>query len=701
MAQKPVTVTSALPYANGPIHIGHLAGAYLPADIFVRYMRLKKEDVVFICGSDEHGVPITLRARNEGKSPQNVVDFYHTMNKKSFEGIGISFDIYHRTSSKLHHETAADFFTHLHKKNLLEEKESEQYYDPVEKTFLADRYIKGTCPSCGFEEAYGDQCEKCGTSLSPDELINPRSAISGEVPVRKKTTHWYIPLDKIQEEWLEEWIKTKKYKPGEATTSFKSHVYGQCMSWLNQGLNARAVTRDLDWGVKVPLKNSEGKVLYVWFDAPIGYISATKALLPDDWEKYWKTTNGNNPRLIHFIGKDNIVFHCIIFPAMLKMHGDYVLPENVPANEFMNLQGGKISTSRNWAVWLHEYLDNYPGKEDVLRYCLIANMPENKDSEFTWEDFQNRNNSELLSILGNFINRIQVLTGKYYDFKVPEVSDSTLKSFLEENHPQLILSITESPDKIGKFIESYNFKSALNAFMDFVRSGNKFLTDEEPWKLQKTDPEKTKVVLFTCIQLLARYAITMHPFLPFTAKKVFDMLGLDEAELTWDSAKKEVLVLGNTTIKSVGHLFSPIEDETIQKEIAKLSKKENTSEVKQEDAKSAEIKAAKEEVTFDEFVKIDLRVGQILTAEKVKKADKLLQFEVDMGFEKRTIVSGIAAFFKPEELINKKVVVVSNLSPRKIRGVESKGMILMAESPGGDLRLVEPAPGSNPGDTVL
>ncbi len=671
---KRYMITSALPYANGPIHIGHLAGAYLPADIYARYMRLKGKDVAFVCGSDEHGVPVTLRAKKEGIKPQQVVDKYHTINKKAFEDFGISFDMYHRTSDPLHHETASAFFKHLYDKGVFVEKESKQYYDEQEKQFLADRYIVGTCPKCGNENAYGDQCEKCGSTLSPEELKNPRSALSGNQPIKKKTKHWYLPLDKIQEEWLEEWIDSHKPKGNkQETEEWKTNVYGQCKSWLDQGLQPRAVTRDLNWGVPVPIDGADGKVLYVWFDAPIGYISATKALEGSEfrvhnsefsWKDYWQN---KDTKLLHFIGKDNIVFHCLIFPAMLKAHGDYILPENIPSNEFMNLEGDKISTSRNWAVWLHEYLEDFPNKEDVLRYCLISNMPENKDSEFTWKDFQEKNNSELVGILANFINRVVVLTHKYFDGVVPEGY---------EFNETLRLKIEQSTNVIDKHISSYQFRAALQEFMNIAREGNKYLTDAEPWKLEKGDP-KIPQVLFDCIQVCGVLQKCMEIFLPFTSKKLATILKIEEPQLQ--------NVAPGTQLGKPEHLFTRIEDKDIQKQIDKLqnSKKQNMEA-------NSSIVNPQSEITFDDFMKMNIKVGTIKSAEKHPDADKLLKLEVDLGSETRTIVSGIAQHYQPENIVGTQVSVLTNLAPRKIRGIESQGMILMAENTDGKLAFVSP-----------
>jgi len=683
-------ITAALPYANGPIHIGHLAGAYLPADIFVRYLRLKGEDVRFICGSDEHGVPITLRARKEGVSPQQIVDKYHSIIKKSFEDFGIAFDIYHRTSSPLHHETASEFFKTLYDKNVFTEEESEQYFDEEAQMFLADRYITGTCPNCGNPNAYGDQCERCGKSLSPRDLINPHSQLSGKPPVLKKTKHWYLPLDKMQKEWLEKWILSKK-------DNWKSNVFGQCKSWLDQGLQPRAVTRDLDWGVKVPLPNTDGKVLYVWFDAPIGYISATKALFgltPDpspkergvEWKKYWQD---KDTKLIHFIGKDNIVFHCLIFPAMLKAHGDYILPENVPANEFLNLEGEKLSTSRNWAVWLHEYLEEFPDKQDVLRYVLCSTFPENKDNDFTWKDFQARNNNELVAILGNFVNRTLVLSLNYFGGKVPQHGN------LNDSDKRCIQAIKAAKQLIAENIERYKFRDAQSALVDLARVGNKYLADNEPWKTIKTDEERTATVLYMALEVAVYLAVLMDPFLPNTSKKLNAMLNIDK--ISWDKANGQQLKPGHELGKAE-LLFEKIEDEIIEKQIQKLhsSKQINQPEAVQPVQIS---QPAKPEISYDDFSKMDLRIGTILTAERVPKTDKLLKLTIDTGVDKRTVVSGIAHCFEPEKIIGQQVAILLNLQPRKIKGIESHGMILMAEEDG-KLKFVMPSEKINSGSKI-
>ena len=661
---KRTLVTSALPYANGPVHIGHLAGVYVPADIYVRYMRMRGNDVLFIGGSDEHGVPITIRATKEGVSPQDVVDKYHTIIKDSFEEFGISFDVYSRTSNKMHHDTASAFFRKLYDDGKFIEKTTEQYYDIENQQFLADRYITGTCPQCGNEKAYGDQCEACGSSLNATDLINPKSTISGNVPVLKETKHWYLPLDQY-EGWLKEWIL-------EGHKEWKSNVYGQCKSWIDAGLNPRAVTRDLDWGVKVPVEGADGKVLYVWFDAPIGYISATRELTPE-WEKYWKD---EKTRMLHFIGKDNIVFHCIIFPAMLKAEGSYIVPENVPANEFLNLEGDKISTSRNWAVWLHEYLKEFPGKQDVLRYVLTANAPETKDNDFTWKDFQARNNNELLAVFGNFVNRTLVLTHKYFEGVIPAVG---------EMHPEDIAALEELaaiPEKITYSLDHFRFREALNEMMNMARLGNKYLTDQEPWKKWKTDPERVKTIMNISLQICANLAVVAEPFLPFTAKKLAGFFNL--SDLCWENAGKLLAVAGES-INEPELLFEKIEDVQIDYQVNKLlkTKEENA-------AANVEVKPQLENITFDDFTKMDIRVGTILEAEKVAKTKKLLKLLVDTGVDKRTIVSGIAEHYAPEDIIGKQVTILINLAPRKIKGIESAGMILMAENHDGKLCFVSP-----------
>jgi methionyl-tRNA synthetase len=673
---KRYTVTTALPYANGPIHIGHMAGVYVPADIYVRYLKSKEREVAFIGGSDEHGVPITIKARNQGVSPQSIVDKYHGIIKKSFEDFGIEFDIYSRTSAEIHHKTASDFFKKLYEDNKFIEKSNFQYYDEQEKTFLADRYITGICPHCDYEKAYGDQCEKCGTSLSADELINPKSAISGNNPVKKETKHWYLPLEKY-ENWLREWI-VEGHKD-----DWKSNVVGQVKSWLDIGLQPRAVTRDLDWGVKLPIENTEGKVLYVWFDAPIGYISATKELT-NDWEKYWKDEDS---KLVHFIGKDNIVFHCIIFPAMMKAEGSYIMPENVPANEFLNLEGDKISTSRNWAVWLHEYLDDFKDMQDVLRYVLTINAPETKDNDFTWKDFQARNNNELVGILGNFVNRTLVLTHKYYDGKIP------VRGELTEADKEVLDKIKEFPAKVEKSIEEYRFKIALTEAMNLARLGNKYLTDNEPWKLIKTDAERVKTIMNIALQITANLSIILNPFIPNAMTKLREIINLDTT-LWKDSANVDLLKSGQQLNES-SLLFRRIEDEEIE---AQLKKLEDTKKANMEQDNNVE--AAKEVVEFDDFQKMDIRIGKIIQAEKVAKTKKLLKLTVDTGIDKRTVVSGIAEYYKADDIIGKQVSILVNLKPRKIRGIESQGMILMAENFDGKLGFINPDDDFKPGSTI-
>jgi methionyl-tRNA synthetase len=670
MKFKRHTVTAALPYANGPIHIGHLAGCYIPSDIYVRYLRLKDEDVKFICGSDEHGVPITIKAKKEGLTPQQVVDKYHQMMGDAFKEFGISFDIYARTSSKIHHETAADFFKNLYDKGIFKEEITEQYFDEKANQFLADRYIIGTCPKCNNENAYGDQCEKCGTTLNPTDLINPKSTLSGEKPVLKKTKNWFLPLDIMQPK-IEEFVNSHK--------DWKTNVIGQCKSWLNAGLQPRAMTRDLDWGVKVPLPEAIGKVLYVWFDAPIGYISATKELTPD-WELYWKD---KETKLVHFIGKDNIVFHCIIFPAMLMAEGTYILPENVPANEFLNLEGDKISTSRNWAVWLHEYLIDFKDKQDVLRYTLCANAPETKDNDFTWKDFQAKNNNELVAILGNFINRTLVLTHNYYQGLVPPTVNYTKEDIL------LLEEIAKYPTKIAASIEQYRFREALTELMNLARLGNKYLADNEPWKLVKTDEKRVQTIINISLQISASLAILMEPFLPFTAKKLSNMLQLN-SKLKWKDANRTDILAPQHQINKADLLFDKIEDAKIEEQIQKLqdSKKQNEAD------NLPKTEAIKAETSFDDFNKMDIRIGTILEAERVPKTDKLLKLLIDTGVDKRTVVSGIAGSYKPEEIIGQQVCILANLASRKIKGVESKGMILMAENKLGELSFIAPTKNS-------
>lgn len=669
-------VTTALPYANGPVHIGHLAGVYVPADIYVRYLRMMNEDVLFIGGSDEHGVPITIKARNEGVTPQDIVDRYHTIIKQSFQDLGISFDIYSRTSSKIHAETASAFFKDLYEKGKFVEKTSQQYYDEETKTFLADRYITGTCPHCGNEKAYGDQCEACGTSLSATDLINPKSTLSGQEPQLKETKHWYLPLEEY-ETFMREWIL-------DSHQEWKTNVYGQCKSWIDQGLQARAVTRDLDWGVKVPIEGADGKVLYVWFDAPIGYISNTKELYPENWEKWWKE---KDTKLVHFIGKDNIVFHCIIFPAMLKAEGSYILPENVPANEFLNLEGDKISTSRNWAVWLHEYLKDFPGKQDVLKYVLCANAPETKDNDFTWKDFQTRNNSELVAIFGNFVNRTIVLTHKYFEGKVPQ------RGALNELDNQTIEQIKQYPEKIGRSIEQYRFREALNELMNLARLGNKYLTENEPWKTIKTDPERTATVLNISLQICANLALLSEPFLPFTAEKLRGMLNQDKA--FWYEAGNSELLSEGKQINPAQLLFEQIDDKQIEAQLEKLQQTKKANELA-----TATVEPQKANIEYDDFAKMDIRVGTILAAEKVAKTKKLLKLTIDTGIDKRTIVSGIAEYYSPEEIIGKQVSVLVNLAPKALKGIESQGMILMAENLDGSLSFISPEKPIKNGGTI-
>ena len=667
-------ITAALPYANGPLHIGHLAGCYLPSDIFVRYLRLQGRDVKYICGSDEHGVAITIRARKEGKTPQEIIDLYHTQIRDSFKEFGISFDIYHRTSDPIHHQTASDFFKTLYDKKLFLEEESEQYFDEEANMFLADRYITGTCPNCANPNAYGDQCERCGTSLSPKELINPQSQLSGQAPVLRTTKHWYLPLDKIQQNWLNDWIMSKE-------GYWKKNVFGQCKSWLDQGLQPRAVTRDLDWGVPVPIKGVTGKVLYVWFDAPIGYISATKALLPDTWEDYWK---GKDSKLIHFIGKDNIVFHCIIFPAMLKEHGGYNLPENVPANEFLNLEGDKLSTSRNWAVWLHEYLNDFPDKQDVLRYALCASAPETKDNDFTWKEFQDRNNNELVAVLGNFINRTLVLTEKYFENKVPPIN-----ALLESDFDCLQI-LKEAPAKLTDSIERYRFREALAGVIDIARTGNKYLADNEPWKIYKTDPDRVATILNIALEISGFLSYIMEPFLPFSATKLRGMLNLPSRQ--WSDVFGTNIFQAGHSLGTAKLLFDKIEDDIILQQMEKLnaSRVALTPESLEENLNPT-LNSFKETTSYDDFSKMDLRVGTIIAAEKVEKADKLLKLTIDTGLDQRTVVSGIALHFKAEEIIGQQVTLLANLAPRKIKGIESMGMILMAEDADGKLIFIQPS----------
>ena len=681
---KRTNITTALPYANGPVHIGHLAGVYVPADIYARYLRNKGEEVVFIGGSDEHGVPITIKARKEGVTPQDIVDRYHEIIKRSFEEFGISFDVYSRTTSKTHYRVASDFFKKLYDKGEFIEQTSEQYYDEEAGQFLADRYITGKCPHCGNERAYGDQCESCGTSLSPTDLINPQSAISGSKPVMRQTRHWYLPLDK-HEAWLRDYILNNHKE-------WKTNVYGQCKSWLDVGLQPRAVSRDLDWGVPVPLPDAEGKVLYVWFDAPIGYISNTIELCSEkpekfgNWERWWKDPE---TRLVHFIGKDNIVFHCIVFPAMLKAEGSYILPDNVPANEFLNLEGDKISTSRNWAVWLHEYLVDMPDKQDVLRYVLTANAPETKDNDFTWRDFQVRNNSELVAIYGNFINRTLVLTGKYFDGKVPPLGT------LENIDSDVLAQIADSKAKIEQLLDNFHFRDALREAMNLARTGNKYLADTEPWKLAKTDMSRVATILNVALQLSANLNIAFEPFLPFSSAKLRQMLQFDSVRWA-DFGKTELLPAGHALGKTE-LLFEQIDDATIEQQINKLQQTKATNA-----AQSQTVKAVKETVEFDDFLKLDIRVGTVVECSKVPKADKLLQFRIDDGMGGRTIVSGIAAHYpEPEKLVGTQVCFVANFAARKLRGIDSEGMILSAEMPDGSLVLVQPNTKISDGSTIV
>lgn len=669
-------VTSALPYANGPLHIGHLAGVYIPADIYVRFLRMNKEDVIFIGGSDEHGVPITIKALQEGVTPQEIVDRYHTIIKKSFEEFGISFDIYSRTSNKIHHETASEFFRKMYDAGQFIEKVSKQYYDEETGQFLADRYITGTCPYCNYEKAYGDQCEKCGTSLNATDLINPVSVLSGNSPILKDTRHWFLPLDEY-EPWLKEWI-LEGHKD-----DWKTNVYGQCKSWLDQGLQPRAVTRDLNWGVKVPVEGADGKVLYVWFDAPIGYISATKELTPD-WEKYWKDPQ---TRMIHFIGKDNIVFHCIIFPAMLKAEGTFILPDNVPAFEFLNLEGDKISTSRNWAVWLHEYLVDFPGKQDVLRYVLTSNAPEAKDNDFTWKDFQARNNNELVAILGNFVNRTMVLTHKFFNGIVPE------KGTLQDSDREALEAMKNFPGRIAGSLRNFRFRESLSEFMNLARLGNKYLTENEPWKTFPADPGRTGTILNISLQICAQLSIVGEPFLPFSSEKIRKMLNLPA--MTWDEATQlEWLVAGNK-LNPADYVFDKIDDAQIEAQVQRLLDTKKNNEVQVQP-----VLPMKPVIEYDDFSKMDIRVGTILEAEKVPKTKKLLKLKIDTGIDVRTVVSGISEYFEPADIIGKKISILVNLAPKTLKGIESKGMILMAEDAGGMLFFVSTEEGCDNGSTV-
>ncbi|MFC3880495.1 methionine--tRNA ligase [Algoriphagus namhaensis] len=679
---KRYTVTSALPYANGPLHIGHLAGCYIPSDIYVRYLRSKKRDVAYICGSDEHGVAITIKARKEGKTPQEIVDRYHEMMKASFQEFGISFDEYSRTSAQIHHETAQELFKDLYDKGEFLEQTTEQYFDEEAGQFLADRYIEGTCPRCGFEGAYGDQCERCGSSLSPTELINPKSKLSWSTPVLKETKHWFLDLARYAD-------FLKKYILEEHQEDWKNNVLGQCRSWLEagDGLQARSMTRDMGWGIPVPVEGAEGKVLYVWFDAPIGYISATKewaSRTGKNWESYWKD---EDTKLVHFIGKDNIVFHCIIFPAILKTHGEFILPDNVPANEFLNLEGDKISTSRNWAVWLHEYLEEFPGKQDVLRYVLTANAPETKDNDFTWKDFQSRNNSELVAVFGNFINRAVVLTHKYFDGVIPG------KGELVGVDEEVLAELQAFPEKIASSIERYRFREALGLMMDLARLGNKYLADTEPWKTIKTDRERTGTILNIALNIAGSLAIVAEPFLPFTAQKLVDLFGMQEID--WENAGDADLLKNGVALGQMGLLFEKIEDEVVDKQVQKLmdAKKEN-------EAANAPAAPTKEIITYDDFAKLDMRVVTVLEAEKMPKSKKLIKLKVDTGLGHRTVLSGVAEHFEPEFLIGKQVTMLINLAPRKMMGIDSEGMILMAEDKDGKLKLLTPHEATSSGSTI-
>jgi methionyl-tRNA synthetase len=691
-------VTAALPYANGPKHIGHLAGAYIPADVYVRYLRLNNKDVVFVSGSDEHGTAIPNQALKENTTSKAIIDKYDALIRDCFEKLAMSFDIYHRTSEKIHHETSQEFFLEMHKKGLLTEETSEQYFDEEAKVFLADRYIVGTCPKCGHTNAYGDQCEKCGSSLSPSELINPRSTLSGKPPVLRPTKHWYLPLQNY-EGWLREWI-LESHKD-----DWKANVYGQCKSWIDAGLQPRAMTRDLDWGIKVPLPNAEGKVLYVWFDAPIGYISATRALFKemtenkkqyatpqrdfgkvsvDDWKKYWQA---KDTKLVHFIGKDNIVFHSIIFPIMLHAEGEYIVPDNVPANEFMNLEGDKMSTSRGWSIETHEYLEDFPDKPDVLRYALLTNLPETKDSEFTWKDFQSKNNNELVAIFGNFVNRALVLTQKYFDNKIPKVASLT------EVDQKVISELKDFPSRIAASIEGYRFREATSSLMDLARLGNKYLAETEPWKLAKTDMSRVGTILNLALQVSANLAAVCEPFLPFTSKKLKEMLAFDGVD--WAKTGSADLLKEGHQLNEAKLLFDKIEDDVIEAQIKKLNDKKKSKELE-----SVPAEPAKPEVSFDEFSKMDIRIGKILKAERVEKSKKLLKFQVDTGIDTRTVLSGIAEHFTPEEMLGKQVTLLVNLAPRKIMGFESQGMILTAADKDGKLRLLQPSEVVAPGSKI-
>jgi len=707
------TVTAALPYANGPLHIGHIAGAYLPADIYVRCLRSRGKEVLFICGSDEHGAAITIRALKEGSTPKSIVDKYHGMMGKAFQDFGIRFDIYHRTSSELHKETSQDFFLKLHANGAFTQQEEQQYYDEEAKQFLADRYIMGTCPTCGNPDAYGDQCEKCGSALSPKDLVDPRSTLSGAKPVLRPTSHWFLPMDRSQQ-WVEEWINTGKLDGAQHhdPKEWKPQVLGQCNSWLKDGLRPRAMTRDLDWGVPVPLPGAEGKVLYVWLDAPIGYISATKQWAIDhneDWKKWWLTGDSGSEagmtRLVHFIGKDNIVFHAIIFPILLKLHGGYVLPQNVPANEFLNLEGRKISTSRNWAVWLHEYIERWPNRQDELRYALATIIPEFKDSEFTWKDFQDKNNNELVAILGNFIQRVFVLCHKYYEGKVPEATGGDEKDVL------LWAEMNTLPNKVAEEVDRFRFREALASAMQAARLGNKYLTDTEPWKLEKTDPDRVRTILFNGLRISAALSVLLEPFLPHTAERLRTMLGL--GPMKWDDALRADLIKPGMQLGKAEHLFKPIDDAAIAAEVERLHAMDpatpnpaepnstSTSSVQAHQPSTRTTASIKPNISFDDFSKLDLRVGSIIAAERIPKADKLLKLSVDLGeATPRTVVSGIAEHYEPEQLIGQQVVLVANLEPRKMRGVESQGMVLMSEDANGKLLFVQPKEMITPGADV-
>jgi len=687
---KRYTVTAALPYANGPLHIGHMAGVYIPADIYVRYLRLQGRDVAFVCGSDEHGAAITLKAKKEAKSPQEIVDEFHGINKKAFEDFGIAFDIFDRTSSKLHHKTAQEFFLDLYEKGNFNTQSTEQYFDEEAQQFLADRYIKGTCPNCKYEEAYGDQCENCGRTLNPTDLINPKSTLSGATPALRETSHWYLPLNN-HEEWLRNWIEKGELEGKQVhnPSEWKKQVIGQCKSWIDGGLQPRAMTRDLDWGVKVPLEGAEGKVLYVWLDAPIGYITATKAWAEKNekkWEDYWQS---DDTKLVHFLAKDNIVFHCIIFPVLLKSHGDYILPDNVPANEFLNLEGKKISTSRNWAVWLHEYIEDFPGRRDELRYVLNAIAPEFRDSEFTWSDYQARVNNELVAILGNFVNRTIVLTHKFFDGKIPEANSEILQKLITTTGEN---EIHEARTKVEKGIEAYRFREAQQAMMNLARFGNKVLTESEPWKLAKTEPESAGAILNLCLQLTANLTVLAEPFIPDAAATMRKLVNLQK--LDWSQAGKNDLLNSGQTINQAELLFKRIEDEEVETQLTKLK------EMGTETDTQSELPAQKPSVNFEDFMGMDIRTATILEAERVPKTDKLLKIKLDTGVDIRTVVSGIAEFFNPEDLPGKTVSVLLNLEPRKIRGVESQGMILMAEDPDGKLSFVRADEGIPNGSTI-